>query len=153
MAVGSMKAIVCKVASEEYALDVNHVLSIERIQDIRPVPHTEDYIAGIMQLRGNVIPVMDLKAWLGMKGQIENTETQAEKRIIVTEYDKQHLGLIVDSATDVLDIEESLIQTVEMQEGKEINQVANLQSRLILILNIPRLLQKVSRDLEEIETA
>ncbi|GAX89023.1 chemotaxis protein CheW [Effusibacillus lacus] len=135
----SIKAIICRVREEEYALDVNQVLSIERIQNIRPLPHTEAYMAGIMQLRGSVIPVVDLKIWLGFEQSEDGNEDQ--KRIVVTESNGKRLGVIVDAATDVIDIKDELIQTVEMQQGaQEVNHVANLDGRLILMLNIPNLI-------------
>lgn len=153
MATESIKAIICRIASEEYALNVNHVLSIERIQDIRPIPHTEAYMAGIMQLRGSIVPVMDLKIWLGLESAGNDKDGQ-EKRIVVTECEGKRLGLIVDAATDVMDITASSIQSVEMQEGsKEVNKVANLESRLILILDVPTLIEQLHFVFDQVETA
>lgn len=151
---GSVKVIICRVAAEEYALNVNHVLSIERIQNIRPVPHTEAYMAGIMQLRGSIVPVMDLRSWLGMEPTGRDHEGQAEKRIVVTEYNDKRLGLIVDAATDVTDIALSSVQSVEMNEGsKEISRVANLDGRLILILDVPMLIEQLHFVFDQVETA
>jgi purine-binding chemotaxis protein CheW len=154
MAMESMKAIICRISAEEYALNVNHVLSIERIQNIRPVPHTEAHMAGIMQLRGSIVPVMDLRSWLGLEPTGQDHEGQAEKRIVVTEYNDKRLGLIVDAATDVTDIDLSSVQSVEMNEGsKEISRVANLDSRLILILDVPTLIDKLHFVFDQVETA
>lgn len=154
MAMESVKVIICRVAEEEYALNVNHVLSIERIQNIRPVPHTEAYMAGIMQLRGSIVPVMDLRSWLGMEPTGQDHEGQAEKRIVVTEYNDKRLGLIVDAATDVTDIALSSVQSVEMNEGsKEISRVANLDGRLILILDVPMLIEQLHFVFDQVETA
>lgn len=150
----SVKVIICRVAAEEYALNVNHVLSIERIQNIRPVPHTEAYMAGIMQLRGSIVPVMDLRSWLGMEPTGQDHEGQAEKRIVVTEYNDKRLGLIVDAATDVTDIALSSVQSVEMNEGsKEISRVANLDGRLILIFDVPMLIEQLHFVFDQVETA
>lgn len=154
MAMESVKVIICRVAAEEYALNVNHVLSIERIQNIRPVPHTEAYMAGIMQLRGSIVPVMDLRSWLGMEPTGQDHEGQAEKRIVVTEYNDKRLGLIVDAATDVTDIALSSVQSVEMNEGsKEISRVANLDGRLILIFDVPMLIEQLHFVFDQVETA
>jgi purine-binding chemotaxis protein CheW len=146
------KAIVCRVGTEEYALEVSQVLSIERIQNIRPIPHTEAYMAGIINLRGTVIPVMDLREWLAIKSYEENED---QKRIIVTESQGKKLGLVVDAATDVLDIQESDIQQVDMEQGaKEAKRVANLNGRLILILDVPKLIGQLDASVfEATETA
>lgn len=153
MALETTKAIICRIGTEEYALDVNHVVSIERIQSIRPLPHTEPYMAGIMQLRGSVIPVLDLRIWLGLQKSAE--ESHDQKRIVVTEASERKLGLIVDAATDVLDIDGKLVQTVEMQQGaQEVRHVANLDGRLILILHVPKLIEQLDVSVfENAETA
>ncbi|MFC4766713.1 chemotaxis protein CheW [Effusibacillus consociatus] len=136
------KAIICRISSEEYALDVNQVLSIERIQNIRPIPHTEPYMAGIINLRGSIVPVMDLRIWLGFNQP--NDENQEQKRIVVAESNGKRLGLVVDAATDVLDIQKEDVQAVEMNQGaEEVNRVANLNGRLILILDVPKLIAQL----------
>lgn len=149
----SVKAIICRIGAEEYALNVTHVLSIERIQNIRPLPHTEPFMAGIMQLRGAVVPVMDLRIWLGIEKS--DAAGQDHQRIIVTEVDGRRLGLIVDAATDVLDIEDKVIQSVETQHGaREVKNVANLESRMILILDIPKLVEQLDASVfDDAETA
>jgi purine-binding chemotaxis protein CheW len=150
MAGESMKVIVCRIGNEEYALDVEQVLSIERIQNIRGIPHAEPYMTGIIDLRGAVIPVMDLRIWLGMDKTGDDANDQ--KRIVVAESNGKKLGLVVDAATDVLDIRLDALQTVEMQQGaQELNQVANLDGRLILILNVQKLIAQL--DVSVFETS
>ncbi|BCJ86739.1 chemotaxis protein CheW [Effusibacillus dendaii] len=153
MAIETTKAIICKIGQEEYALDVSHVLSIERLQNIRSMPHTEEYMAGIMELRGSVVPVMNLRVWLGF-GKAGDVD-QDHKRIVVTESNGQKLGLIVDAATDVLDIAKETLQAVEMQQGaREVNQVVNLDGRLILVLNVPNLIKQLDVSIfDNMETA
>lgn len=152
MAIDSTKAIICRIGKEEYALDVNRVLSIERIQNIRTIPHTESYMAGIINLRGSIVPVMDLRIWLGLER--ESGENEDQQRIVVTESNGKKLGLVVDAATDVLDIEEHTVQAVEMQQGaQEVNQVANLNGRLILIIDVEKLIAQLDVTVfENIET-
>src|SRR5690625_3778195 len=94
--VENRKVIVFKLNHEEYAVSVEQVGSIERIQPITRVPQTADFVKGVINLRGVVIPVIDLRIRFGLE-EIEHTDTT---RIIIFYLDDMEVGLIVDVAND-----------------------------------------------------
>ena len=100
-----MKIVTFRINSELYALPVDTVKSIERMQPIRPVPMAPENIVGIMNLRGVVMTVIDLRAMLNMQ-QIDYT---ADTRLLVI----KDVAYIVDEALDVLEIDPD---HVEMQD-------------------------------------
>ena len=130
-----MKVIVFRISTEEYGLDVSQVKSIERLQHITIVPNTTEFIRGIINLRGSVIPIIDLRARFGITNK-ENTESM---RIIVVAIENIELGLIVDSANDVIDIPIDAIETpptiISKNKLSYIDSIAKINERLLLILN------------------
>jgi len=130
-----LKVIVFRISTEEYGLDVSQVKSIERLQHITIVPNTTEFIRGIINLRGSVIPIIDLRARFGITNK-ENTESM---RIIVVAIENIELGLIVDSANDVIDIPIDAIETpptiISKNKLSYIDSIAKINERLLLILN------------------
>ena len=94
------KVIVFQLNEEEYAVSVTQVGSIERIQPITRVPQTADFVKGVINLRGVVTPVIDLRVRFDM----EQKEFDELSRIIIVHMDDMEVGLIVDAANDVIDI-------------------------------------------------
>src|SRR5690625_4852481 len=94
------KFIVFQLADEEYAVPVEQVGSIERISSITRVPQTKSYVKGVINLRGVITPLIDLRIRFGLDEQ----ETTDRSRIIIVQVEEMEVGLIVDSANDVLDI-------------------------------------------------
>lgn len=98
------KVIVFQLNDKEYALPVTQVLAIEKLQHITRVPLTAPFILGVMNLRGIIIPVIDLKKRFGME---DDTDADKEERkLIIVRFGEIETGLLVDEATDVLDIDE-----------------------------------------------
>ena len=88
------------LANEEYGLEILKVREIMGLMDITDVPRTPDYVKGVINLRGKVIPVMDLRLKFGLEGMEQTKETC----IIVVEVNEVQVGLIVDMVSEVLDI-------------------------------------------------
>ncbi|RKQ32531.1 chemotaxis protein CheW [Oceanobacillus halophilus] len=95
-----IKLIIFELNQQRYALDVQQVLSIEKLQKITMVPGSSEYVKGVMNLRGEVIPVMDLK----MRLHIAKTNETESKQILIVNINGIQAGLMVDVATDVLNI-------------------------------------------------
>ncbi len=129
------------VGREEYAVDILRVQEIIRVQDMTRVPNTPDYLTGVINLRGKIVPVMDLR----QRFRMEAVPLEKEARIVVVEESEKNVGLIVESMSEVLSIPDTLILAppdtgdgsgnVEFIQG-----VAKLEDRLLIFLNLENLL-------------
>ncbi|MFD1037965.1 chemotaxis protein CheW [Virgibacillus byunsanensis] len=146
------KVIVFQLKNEEYAVSVKQVGSIERIQHITRVPQTADFVKGVINLRGVVTPIIDLRIRFGL----EETELGDSSRIIIVYLDDMEVGLIVDAANDVIDIPENTIEPAPEVVGTVdvdyIEGVAKLEDRLLILLNLQKVLTKDEmNDLKAVE--
>ena len=141
------KTIIFDLNGSEYGLPVNFVESIETSLPITRVPHEKNYIKGVINLRGKIIPVIDLRIRL----EEEPEHNKEEDQIIITKIDETQVGLIIDNANDVLDIPVDLLEnppeTIGTVKKEYIHSIAHLNNRLIVLLDIYKLL-----NLEEIKT-
>lgn len=130
------KAVIFAVNGKEYAIDVNLVLSIERVLPITRVPNVPDYIKGVTNLRGKIVPIMDLRTRLGLK----ETEYTDQTRIMVIQYEEKEIGLIVDQALDVIDFTEEAIEEQPEVSGSDKNVfivgVLRQRDRLFILLDV-----------------
>ena len=138
--VDEIKVIVFRLVDEEYGVEVNQVRSIEKMQNITRVPRTPDFVKGVINLRGVVTPIIDLKTRfdLGEEGYTDST------RIIIVAVDDMEVGLIVDAANDVIDIPVDVIELPPAVVGgikaTYLRGVAKLQERLLIMLNLDKVL-------------
>lgn len=138
-----LKVIVFALETEEYGIEVDKVRTIERMMPITRVPKTADFIKGVINLRGVVIPVIDLRGRFGL-GETEPTENS---RIIIVAVNDLEVGFIVDAANDVIDIDSDTIDTPPEVVGgikaKYLRGVAKLgDGRLLVMLNLSEVLNK-----------
>lgn len=128
-------------------MEVQQVLSIEKYQPLTLVPGTAKFIKGIMPLRGEITPVLDLKERLSIK----QTSMSENSRILIIKMDEIQLGLIVDEATEVIDMDSSIIETpLEIIRGVDqeyISGIANVDQRLLILLD----LKKVTSQSENVQ--
>ncbi|UCD35434.1 MAG: chemotaxis protein CheW [Nitrospiraceae bacterium] len=125
--------------NEHYAVDILNVQEINRITEITRVPNSPDYVEGVINLRGKVIPVINLRR----KFHLADRETDETSRIIIMEIGGITNGLIVDSVSEVLRVPSSVIEpppAVSSDMGsKFIKGIAKLEDRLIILLDIDKL--------------
>lgn len=138
-----IKVIVFKLGEEEYGIEVDQVQTIERMMPITRVPKTYSFVKGVVNLRGIVIPVIDLRGRFSLP---EKEYTDHTRIIMVTVQDMQ-VGFIVDSANDVLDIHSGDIENPPEVIGgikaKYLRGVAKLgEDRLLIMLNLVEVLNK-----------
>jgi purine-binding chemotaxis protein CheW len=138
-----IKAILFKLAEEEYGVDVAQVLSIEKMSPMTRVPKTPPFVKGVINLRGVVVPVIDLRGRFGLPEK-EYTE---ETRIIIVKVSDMEVGLIVDTASDVIDIDSEAIadppEVVGGIKAKYLRGVCKLgEDRLLVMLNLTEVLNK-----------
>jgi purine-binding chemotaxis protein CheW len=135
-----IKVIVFQLNDEEYGVEVGQVRSIERMQHITRVPRTTDFVKGVINLRGVVTPIIELRNRFG----IEEIEATDSTRIIIVAVDNMEVGLIVDSANDVVDVPHDLVepppQVVGGLEADYLRGVAKIDKRLLILLNLNKVL-------------
>ncbi|WP_170007393.1 chemotaxis protein CheW [Bacillus fonticola] len=138
------KVIVFEMAEKEYVVGVDVVRSIEKMQSITRVPGTAPYVKGVMNLRGIVTPILDLRLRFGLKGK----EATDDTRMIMISYDEKEMGLIVDRAHDVLDIDERSIELAPEAVGSTktelIHGIANVNKRLLLFIELEEIIKTAS---------
>lgn len=131
--------VVIRVGKEAYGIPIGSVQEIIRRQRVTPVPGARAGVEGVINLRGRVIAVMDLRLTLGAAV----SEASGEERIVVVEAGGQVVGLIVDAVTEVLRVPEAAIEGPEAAAGDHASYVAGiakLPDRLITLLDPDRLL-------------
>lgn len=140
MALEFLKSIVFELNDEEYALPVDLVGAIERVMPITRIPGVPPFVKGVLNLRGVVTPVIDLRERFSFERQEETEAT----RIIIIQHDEKDVGLIVDACYDVIDIPNDTIEpapeTVGTVKIDYINGVAKYDERLLILLNIDEIL-------------
>jgi purine-binding chemotaxis protein CheW len=121
-------------------VDVRRVQEIRRLSEITSVPRAPEFIRGVINLRGRILPVLDLKRKLGL-GEVQAGRAA---RIVVVRVGERLLGLMVDGASQVLKVEVSRIEPppeeVVERGGDYIRGVAKLDDRLIILVDLERLL-------------
>ncbi len=128
------------LAGEEYGLEILKVQEIIGMMDVTPVPRTPEHIQGVINLRGKVIPIMDLRQKFGM----ERSERTSETCIIVVEANRVQTGIVVDQVSEVLDIAGEEIEDAPTF-GADVRVdyilgIGKTQERVRLLLDIDRVL-------------
>lgn len=129
-----------QLEEETYGINVMQVREVLRYTEIAPVPGAPDYVLGIINLRGNVVTVIDTRARFGlMEGEItDNT------RIIVIESEHQVIGILVDSVAEVVYLRSSEIDTTPSvgtdESAKFIQGVSNRDGQLLILVDLNKLL-------------
>jgi len=131
---------------EEYGVDVKLVQEIIRVSEITPVPRAPEFIRGVINLRGRIIPVLDLKRKLGLGSFAQ----QRASRIVVVKVRERLIGLLVDGASQVLKVPlpsiESAPEEVVQIDQNFIRGVAKLEGRLIILVDLPKVLHVELRE-------
>jgi purine-binding chemotaxis protein CheW len=133
------------LGKESYGLDISAVNSIIKIQPITAVPHAPEFITGVTNLRGAILPIIDLRARFGLPC----AEYTRNTRIIVVGVDDFQVGMIVDGVSEVKVISDQQIEPLPSQvlsvSSNFIRSLANLESGVVILLDLRRVLT-VGRD-------
>jgi purine-binding chemotaxis protein CheW len=131
-----------RIGNETFGVRIGSVREIVRVPEITAVPSAPETVEGVINLRGKIIPVMDLRKRFGQ------SEIQSDKknRILVVELDNKLVGLIVNAASEVLKIAPSEIEApgnlFAEGESSYVTGVGKLKGRLIILLDIAKLLHR-----------
>ncbi|WP_420598245.1 chemotaxis protein CheW [Neptuniibacter sp.] len=135
-----------KVDDELYGVDVVQVKEVLRYSEITPVPGSDHFIRGIINLRGNVVTVIDTRQMFGLMPHTPDDET----RIIVVEYNEQEVvGLVVDSVDEVINLPQNDIDRAPNATGEEttkrfVQGVCYYNNILIILLDLLKMLQSIT---------
>lgn len=131
-----------RIGRETFGLPISIVREIVRVPEITSVPNAPDYIEGVINLRGRIIPVVDLRKRFGQ----QSFERDKKNRIVVVELESRLVGLVVNSASEVLRISPSDIDEPHnvFREGElnYITGIGKLNGRLVILLDLNKVLQR-----------
>ncbi len=137
---GEEQVVVLELAGEAYGVEIGRVQEIIRMQPITRVPNVPAFIEGVTNLRGRVIPVLDLRRRFGLAA----TPPTRQSRIVVAELGSHAVGLIVDGVSEVLRVPADAVEPpsalVTTAESTYLRGVAKLEDRLVLLLDLTRIL-------------
>lgn len=132
-----VQVVAFKLRNEEYGFSILNVQEIKGLTDITRVPFAPDFIKGVINLRGSVLPVIDLKKRLNL----EDTPYTANTRIVIVQNDEVSVGMLVDAVTEVRtisasDIDKTRAVTSSDSSSKFISGIGKVDGRLIIQLNL-----------------
>ena len=131
-----------RLSDEEYGIPILRVQEIIRYEELTRIPQSEEFIDGVLNLRGRVVPVIDLRKRFILTDAERNNAT----RIVVVEIDNQVVGLVVDAVNEVQTIEENQIDPPPPLgtgiSAEYIYGMGKIEDRLIILLNIERILKE-----------
>jgi len=131
-----------RLENETYGINVMQVQEVLRVSEIAPVPGAPDYVIGIINLRGNVVTVVDTRRRFGMMPK----ETDDFSRIVIIEAENQVVGILVDSVAEVIEIEAEEIETAPNvgteESSKYILGVSSRDSELLILVDLNKFLSE-----------
>ena len=134
------------IGEEEFGVDILKVQEIIRTMEITKVPRAQAFVEGVINLRGKVIPIIDLRRRFGLASKVHDKHT----RIIVIEMNVMIVGFVVDSVSEVLRIPTSTVEppppVVAGLESEYISGVGKLEDKLLILLDLDKLLSKEDVD-------
>lgn len=143
---GLLQLVSFKIGAEEYGVDILKVQEINKMTTITKVPNAPEFIEGVINLRGRVIPIIDLRTRLGMEKKDHTKDT----RIIVVDLEGKTVGFIVDSVNEVLRIPSNVTEVPpELVTGIDsdyITAVGKLEDRLLILLDLDKVLKSDEKE-------
>lgn len=150
MAVDVQQVVVFELSGETYALDILHVHEIIRMQPVTPVPGAPEYIEGLINLRGRVVPVVDLRKRFGLRTR----EIGDRSRIIVVQVSDDIVGVVVDAVSEVISVSPDLVEpaarVVTGLDAEYIRTIAKVEGHLVAVLNPDKILEYGDAEGEEV---
>ncbi|WP_432358706.1 chemotaxis protein CheW [Sporosarcina sp. UB5] len=143
-----LKAVIVECGEEEYALAVETVVSIEKLERVNPIPHLPEYMLGLMKIRGELVPILDFQQIL----YGNSVKEKSSARVVVVQTENLYIGLLVLDAKEILDIPESKLTSSGLMAYSRtpyFKTVANLEDRIITVVDA-EILSKTLAGMDEI---
>lgn len=136
----NLRWVTFRLENEKYGINVMQVQEVLRVTEIAPVPGAPSYVLGIINLRGNVVTVIDTRSRFGLS----SAEMDDSTRIVIIEAEEQVVGILVDSVAEVVDLKASDIETAPNvgtdENAKFIQGVASHDGELLILVDLNKLL-------------
>jgi len=143
-----LKAVIVQCGNEEYAISIEAVVSIERLEHVNPIPHLPNFMLGLMRIRGELVPILDFEQILYGK----SAKGRDDARVVVVQTGSLFMGLLVLDAKEILDIPGSALTSSGLMAYSRtpyFTTVANLENRMITVVD-PEILSKTLAGMDEI---
>lgn len=135
----TIKPIIFKLSGEEYGIDISMVNAIEQVQKIVKVPNAPGYIKGIINLRGEVVPVYSLRKKFDMEDNVDG-----EAKLIITNIDQMQIAIEVDEVSEITDVNEVDVNEtppIVMGKGTEyIDSIAKIEGNMVIMIDTKKLM-------------
>ena len=140
------QVVIFRVGNEQYGVDIASVESIIKMQAITAVPHAPMFVEGVTNLRGIILPVIDLRNRFGLP----RIDTTKDSRIIVISLDGTKLGMVVDAVSEVLSIPDGTVEPpsplVSTLDTAFISGIAKLDGRLVILINLEKVFSRSEKE-------
>ncbi|QUH26302.1 chemotaxis protein CheW [Serpentinicella alkaliphila] len=131
--------VVFNLENEYYGVNINYVETIEKVSAITRVPKAPYYVKGVINLRGEVVPVIDIRK----RFNLPDSDITDNTRIIILSVEEMIMGIIVDSSSEVITISKDLIENtsnlINSSEDDYINGIGKIENRMIILLDVHKI--------------
>jgi purine-binding chemotaxis protein CheW len=145
----NLQAVVFRLGDEEFGIDITQVREIDKLVRVTRVPRVPSFVEGIINLRGQLVPVLDLRTRLGLRHEAPPKSA----RIVVAEIEGRTFGMIVDEVREVVRIPgEQIVESHVVLEGlatEYVGAVAKIEERLIILLDVAKVLAGAGEQMPE----
>ncbi|HEY4241135.1 MAG TPA: chemotaxis protein CheW [Kofleriaceae bacterium] len=135
-----------RVGATSYAVPASEVLHLDSFESATPVPGAPPYVAGLVHVRGRLVPVIDLRVRFGLPA----VPHELDHRVVVVQHGARVVGLLVDSAREVIAIDTTAAEPppeiVRAEAGGFVRAVVTVAKRLFLLIDVPRILGEEHSD-------
>lgn len=141
-----IQVVVARLKDESYGIPIMQVQEIIKIPDITHIPNMPDFVEGVINLRGKIVPILELHK----RFNLEVSKKTEDTRIVVVSIENQLVGLVVDSVSEVIRLGEDVIDpvppTISKIGAEYLSGVGKINNRLIILLNIERILTDLEKN-------
>ncbi len=144
-AVPQVQLVTFRVGGEEFGLDVFAVHEILRYQEPTPMPRAPEFVEGVLDVRGTLVPIVDLRR----RFETPEVEYGEDTRIVVVDFNQERLGLVVDSVTEVLRAPETAVSPppsyIRGLAAEFVRGIVRVGERLVILMDLDRILSSQER--------
>lgn len=131
-----MQIVIFKLKDELFAVETAKVQSITDVMEITKVPKAPMHIKGLINLRGNILSLLDINLLLNIE-----KEENSQRNVIIVDIDEEEIAILVDEVEEVLEIDEKIVQKFDSEQGKEhVKGIVNLKNRIVTLVDLNKLL-------------